>query len=240
MRKLLDKVRDKLGRGSLSEGSSLPDKFMLDLQRELSQITASELKRDLQTALASAGNDRDRNALTTAFKAQTLILDQGVPKIDRETMEALVAASSHPDFNAARLILGDPVNHINENRMRHVLNVSLFFGLFRESGVRSNVIPTGLHQLSRMTDSSNFAELRKEPEDYLRALIRMFMEMPMELIIDGCMHPDLLILIKDDPAAVSDIMTFTIQRNIKISDVDPALCKEAISAPSVVLREGAL
>jgi hypothetical protein len=54
------------------------------------------------------------------------------------------------------------------------------------------------------------------------------------------MHPELLTMIRHDPASVSGIMSFAIQRSMKLKDVDPALCKEAISTPSVALREGAL
>jgi hypothetical protein len=214
---------------------------MSDLQRELSLITEAEIERDLQTALSSARTEKYRNALTTAFKAQSLILSEGIPKIDRSTIEALIAAAAHPEFNATRLILGNyPIKHIDENRMVHVLNASLFFSLFCESGMNKEVFPTALHQLGQMTGSWDFVELRNEPYDYLRALIRMFMEMPMELIMDGRMHPELLTMIRHDPASVSGIMSFAIQRSMKLKDVDPALCKEAISTPSVALREGAL
>jgi hypothetical protein len=212
----------------------------VSLQRALLKVTQAELDRDLRNALHSVEDEKDRLAITTAFKARSLMLGQDIPKMDSGLIEAVIAATVHFEFNAARLILGDPVSPLTERRMIRVLNVSLFFGLLKEAGMKENTYPVALDQLGQMTGSRDLTELRKEPDVYLRALIKMFMEMPMELIMDGRIHPELLDMIKDAPDSVDDIMGFAIQRNMEIKDVDPALCKEAISAPSVVLREGAL
>lgn len=217
-----------------------PDPPIIILQRALLKVTQADLDRDLLSALYSVEDEKDRLTILTAFKARSLMLDQEIPKMNRVIIEAVIEATVHLDFRPARLILGDPVKPLDESRMIHVLIISLFFGLLKETRMNEDTYPIALHQLGQMTGNFDLVELRKESDDYLRALIKIFMEMPMELIMDGRMHPDLIDMIRDDPASADDIMSFAVQRTMKLKDIDPALCKEAISTSSVVLREGAL
>lgn len=213
---------------------------MVVLQRALLKVTQAELDRDLRNILYSVEDEKDRQTITTAFKARSLLLDQEVSKMDRGLIEVIIETTTHLDYRPARLILGDPVKPLDEVRMTHVLNVSLFFGLLKETSMNEDTYPIALNWLGQTTGTRNLEELRKEPNDYLRSLITMFVEMPMDLIMGGRMPSELLDMIKGDPDSVNGIMGFAVQRGIRIKDVDPALCKEAISTPSVVLREGAL
>lgn len=241
MSKLLDKMRSTFGVKRGPEDAGSLSLSMDTLQRGILQIAKLELERDLQRHLPSVENEKDRNALTTAFKARVLILDQGISKVDRATMEALINATVHPKFNISRVMLGDPVRHLAEHRMAYILNMSLFFGLLVESGVKEKSLPAVMTQLGHVTGSrGDLVELRKEPDEYLRALIRMFAEMPMELIMDRPIDHEILAMIKSDPTSVNDIMSFAIQRDTSVADIDISLLREAISTPSVTLREGAL
>lgn len=249
MSRLLDAIMSALGIHRAPKSDAPPDIPSPGLQCELLRLLKTELDRDLQSFLAAAGNEKARQDITVTFKARSLILDQDIPHLDSGTMEALVTAYAHPEFNALPLILDDPVRRIKKRepedstkdvRAEAIRNVALFFDLLHETGMNEETYPIALAHLGQLTDNRDLVSLRQEPDDYLRALLRLFMEMPMEAVADGSMHPELLEMIKSDPSCVDDIMSFAIQRNLTLKNVDPGVYEEAAATPSVALREGAL
>lgn len=213
------------------------------ISRELLQIARSEMAIALQEALskplAEEEEEEEQAALTTAYKAREFILEQELPKLDLAVLEALLEASAYPEFNVAEVVLGEPVKRVSDLHQSDIYELALFFGLLRETSMaRASYLPV-TNQLAFMT-GTRFFDLRKEPDDYLRALLKLVTELPMELILNRMIPVGIQAMIKDNPESVQGIIDFMIQRELAIDQVDPQLCEEALATPSVVLREGAL
>lgn len=217
----------------------------LTLQREVSSILNEQVFADLNYRLTLTQDEVTRTALTVAFKALAVVLERDIHEVSEKVLEALVEASKNPEFNAYEVITNDAVAKANEGyfsprSVSRVYGITIFFDLLRNSALSIGSYYPVLNMMLNVTGHDNFEDLRGEPDDYLAALMRMFVELPLELVVDNTIPPAILNMVKDDPSVMTDIMAYAIQRQVEISYIDPEQLKEAIATPSMSLREGAL
>lgn len=87
---------------------------------------------------------------------------------------------------------------------------------------------------------STLDRLRQEPEDYLRALLTIYLNVSLNHATASVMSPALNAMLKSDPSMVYTIVDYCNQRNIDVSSIDPGVIKEVLAAPAPTLRNGVL
>lgn len=234
MNNILSSVRKLLGWNSGNETTSL------DIMRQrLTGRIESEFEHEAQIEKLGRSSF-DQEVIEVQYTISRRICIEHLQKISSSDLQLIFKASEHPDYKVSKLLLGERGMDFDKEHMHHVRRVSMYFNLFHDAGVMIGSYSGALFCMTLISGINDIAILRREPEDYLKALLTVYKEMPMELALSGTMNVRVRKMLKKDPRIVHHLISYCVQRNIELGKVTFTALHEHLSLPAAPLRDGAL